>query len=106
MPMAVRDLRVYVEPILGSVAHYRDASGLECDAVIHLRNGAYGLVEIKLGGERLVEAGAANLHALAGKIDIEATKAPSFLMVLTAVGDFAYRRRDGIWVCPIGALRP
>ncbi len=104
--MAVRDLRVYAEPLFGSVAHYRDASGLECDAVIHLRNGAYGLVEIKLGGERLVEAGVASLHALAGKIDVEATKAPSFLMVLTAVGDFAYRRRDGVWVCPIGALRP
>ena len=104
--MAVRDLRVYAESLFGDVAHYRDASGLECDAVVHLRNGSYGLVEIKLGGERLIEAGAASLHALAGKIDTEATKAPSFLMVLTAVGDFAYRRRDGVVICPIGALRP
>ena len=105
--MAVRDLRVYAETLSGSVAHYRDASGLECDAVVHLRNGAYGLVEIKLGGDRLVAEGVDNLLTFSGKIDVDAMKAPAFRMVLTAVGDYAYRRReDGIYVCPLSCLKP
>ena len=103
--MAVRDLRVYAEALGGNVAHYRDASGLECDAVVHLRNGAYGLVEIKLGGDVLVEEGAKNLAAFAAKIDTGRMKEAAFRMVLTAVGGFAYRREDGVWVCPLSALR-
>jgi len=78
---------------------------LECDAVVHLRNGMYGLVEIKLGGDIAIEAGAKTLKSLAGKIDTTKMKAPSFMMVLTAVGRFAYRRPDGVYVVPIGCLK-
>jgi len=105
--MAVRDLRVYADALLGSVDHYHDASGLECDAIVHTRHGKYGLVEIKLGGETLVEKGAASLLKLANVIDCEKMKQPSFLMVVTATGDCAYRRaKDGVIVCPLGCLKP
>ncbi len=104
--MCVRDLRIYAQAINGLVYHYRDSDGLECDAVIHLRNGDYGLVEIKLGGDRLIEAGAKTLHKLHKKIDTDKMKEPSFLMVLVANGDFAYKRPDGVWVVPIGSLKP
>ena len=102
----MRDLRVYADAIGGSVYHYRDKNGLECDAVIHLKNGKYGLVEIKLGGEKLIEEGAANLIKLADKIDTDKMNKPSFLMVLTGVGQYAYRRpTDGVLVVPIGSLK-
>ncbi|MCC8103820.1 MAG: DUF4143 domain-containing protein [Clostridiales bacterium] len=103
--LCVRDLRVYAEAINGSVYHYRDRDGLECDTVIHLRNGKYGLTEIKLGGDRLIEEGAAALRTLQSKIDTTKMKAPSFLMVLTGTGDYAYRRSDGVCVVPIGCLK-
>lgn len=103
--MAVRDLRVYADAMGGSVSHYRDAKGLECDAVIHLRNGSYGAVEIKLGGETKINEGASNLISLSRKIDTSRMPEPSFLMVLTAVGQFAYRRPDGVLVVPIGCLK-
>lgn len=103
--LCARDLRVYAEPHGGTVYHYRDSSGLECDAVIHLRNGSYGLVEIKLGGDNAIEAGAKTLDALTKKIDTTRMKAPSFRMVLTAVGPYAYRRSDGIYVVPITTLK-
>lgn len=105
--LAIRDLRVYAEALSGSVGHYLDASGLECDAVVHLQNGDYALVEIKLGGDALVAKGVASLNALEGKLDVKTMKRPAFKMVLTAVGEYAYRRKeDGIIVCPITALRP
>lgn len=104
--MAVRDLRVYADALGGSVFHYKDASGLECDAVVHRRNGSYGLVEIKLGGDRLIDSGAASLLRLAARIDTTSMKPPSFKMVLTATGDRAYPRPDGVFVCPLAALRP
>lgn len=103
--MCVRDLRVYAEALGGSVYHYRDKNGLECDAVVHLRNGSYGLIEIKLGGDNLIEEGASSLKSLAEKIDTTRMKNPSFLTVLTAVGDFAYQREDGVYVVPIGSLK-
>ncbi len=103
--MCVRDLRVYADALNGGVYHYRDKDGLECDAVIHLRNGAYGLIEIKLGGNRLIEEGAESLKTLREKIDTQKMKAPSFLMVLTGTGNYAYRRSDGICVVPIGCLK-
>ena len=103
--MCVRDLRTYVESINGNVYHYRDRSGLECDAVVHLRNGRYGLIEIKLGGDRLVNEGAANLLKFEKKIDTEKMPAPSFKMVLTGTDRYAYRRSDGIFVVPIGCLK-
>lgn len=103
--MCVRDLRVFADAIDGGVYHYRDKNGLECDAVVHLRNGKYGLVEIKLGGARLIDEGAANLLKLSSKINVEKMNAPSFMMVLVGVGDYAYRRADGVYVVPIGCLK-
>lgn len=104
--LAVRDLRIYSELLDGNVYHYRDKSGLECDAVIHLRNGSYGLVEIKLGGDKLIEEGAETLKALSELIDTNSMKAPSFMMVLCAQAPFAYKRNDGVYVVPITSLRP
>lgn len=103
--MAVRDLRVYADALNGTVYHFRDKDGLECDAVIHLRNGSYGLVEIKLGGDRAVEEGVSTLQTLKDKIDTTKMKEPSFLMVLTGLGDYAYRRPDGVYIVPIGTLK-
>ena len=104
--LAVRDLRVYADAIDGTVYHYRDKSNLECDAVVHLENGSYGLVEIKLGGAQLVREGAATLLELAGKLDTTKMKKPSFLMVLTGIGEYAYNRPDdGVLVVPIGCLK-
>ena len=103
--MCVRDLRVYAEYLGGEVLHYRDKSGLECDTVIHLRNGKYGLAEIKLGGQKLMEEGAINLKRLADKIDTTKMPLPSFMMIVVGIGDFAYRREDGIYIVPIGCLK-
>lgn len=104
--MCVRDLRVFAEALNGKVYHYRDKSGLECDAVIHLRNGKYGLIEIKLGGESLINDGVKTLNALAGQIDTARMKVPAFKMILTATGEYAYRRPDdGIYIVPIGCLK-
>ena len=103
--LCVRDLRVYADANDGEVFHYRDKNGLECDAVVHLRNGSYGLIEIKLGGETRIEEGAANLTSLADMIDTTKMKRPSFMMVLTAVGQYAYMRTDGVMVVPIGCLK-
>ena len=103
--LCVRDLRVYADSLNGQVYHYRDKNGLECDAVVHLRNGAYGLIEIKLGGEKLIEEGAATLKELSNKIDTTKMKVPSFLMVLTGSGNYAYRRQDGVLVVPVTTLK-
>lgn len=104
--LCMRDLRVYAEALNGKVYHYRDKNGLECDAVVHLRNGLYGLIEIKIGGTKLIEEGAVSLMALADKIDTTKMKKPSFLMVLTGVGEYAYKRpKDGVLVVPIGCLK-
>ena len=103
--LCVRDLRVFADALGGDVYHYRDKDGQECDAVIHLRNGKYGLIEIKLGGDKLIEEGAKSLKAMVAKIDTDRMNAPSFLMVLTGIGDYAYRRQDGVCVVPIGCLK-
>lgn len=103
--MAVRDLRTYAESIDGDVFHYRDSNGLECDSVIHLRNGRYGLVEIKLGGQALIEEGAKTLNKFESLIDTKKMSGPSFKMILTAVGSLAYKREDGIYVVPIDCLK-
>lgn len=103
--LCVRDLRVYSEALDGQVYHYRDGNGLECDAVVHLRNGNYGLIEIKLGGDRLIDEGAANLIKLSNKIDTTKMKKPSFLMVLVGVNKYAYIRQDGVLVVPIDCLK-
>lgn len=104
--LCVRDLRVYADALGGSVYHFRDRKGLECDAVVHLRNGKYGLIEVKLGGDKLIEEGARNLVTLESKIDTDKMKAPSFKMVLTGVGKYAYQRpQDGVYVVSVGCLR-
>lgn len=103
--MCVRDLRIYADALEGSIYHYRDSKGLECDAVLHLRNGSYGLIGIKLGGDKNIEEGAKNLKRLASKIDTTKMKAPSFLMILTGTTKYAIRREDGVYVVPIGCLK-
>ena len=103
--LAVRDLRVYAEMLDGTVYHFRDKNGLECDAVLHLRNGSYALIEIKLGGDTLIEEGAKNLLKLAEKIDTTKMKAPSFLMILCAKAPFAYKRKDGVIIAPISCIK-
>ena len=104
--LCVRDLRVYADALGGNVYHYRDKNGLECDAVVHLRNGKYGLVEVKLGGSKLIEEGVKTLETLAKKIDTTKMNAPSFKMVLTGVGKYAYQRpEDGVYVVPVGCLK-
>lgn len=103
---AVRDLSIYANAIGGTVTHYRDNTGLECDAVVHLEDGRWGAIEIKLGGDELIEQGAQSLKNLRDKItSISEERVPSFLMVLTAVGG-AYRREDGVYVAPINLLKP
>ncbi|MCH4208085.1 MAG: DUF4143 domain-containing protein [Solobacterium sp.] len=103
--MCIRDLRIYADALGGQLYHYRDKAGLECDAVLHLNNGKYGLIEIKLGGDTLIEHGAETLKTLAGKIDTTRMHIPSFLMVLTGTDNYAFQRNDGVYVVPIGCLR-
>lgn len=104
--LAIRDLRVYADALDGDVFHFRDKNGLECDAVLHRRNGSYGLIEIKLGGADSIEKGATALKTLSAKIDTDKMNAPSFMMVLTGIGQYAYCRQDGVYVVPIGSLKP
>ena len=103
--MCVRDLRVYAEALGGSVYHFRNKAGLECDAVVHLRNGSYGLIEIKLGGEKLIREGVETLTSLTESIDTSKMKEPAFRMILTAADQYAYRREDGIFIVPVGCLK-
>jgi len=103
--LVVRDLRVYAGALDGDLYHYRDSSGLECDTVIHRRNGSYALLEVKLGGEQNIEDGAANMKELAQKIDTDMMKAPSFMAVVVGVGRYAYQRKDGVYVIPIGCMK-
>lgn len=102
--LAVRDLRIFADLLDGRLYHYRDSSGLECDTVLHRRNGTYALIEIKLGGEKAIEEAADSMKQLAETIDHTRMPQPAFLMVLTAVGPYAYRRPDGVFVVPITCL--
>lgn len=103
--LCVRDLRIYADALDGNIYHYRDKTNLECDAVIHLRNGRYALVEVKLGGDKLINEGAASLLRLAQRIDTEKMQEPAFLMVLCGVAPFAYQREDGVFVVPVSCLK-
>lgn len=103
--LVVRDLRIYADAIDGKVYHYRDNLDLECDAVVQLRNGKYGLIEVKLGGEKLISEGIKSLNKLEEKLDTTKMKAPAFKMVITGVGKFAYKNKDGILIVPIGSLK-
>ena len=103
--LVVRDLRVYAEALDGTLYHYRDSNGLECDAVLYRRNGSYALMEVKLGGTERIEEGAANLKSLVEKIDTDKMASPSFMAVIIGVGQYAYQRKDGVYVIPIGCLK-
>lgn len=103
--MVVRDLRVYAEALDGELYHYRDSNGLECDTVLHRRNGSYALMEVKLGGEQNIEDGAKSMLSLAENIDTDKMPAPSFMAVIVGVGQYAYQRKDGVYVIPIGCLK-
>ncbi len=103
--MCIRDLRVYVDSLNGDLYHFRNKNGLECDCVIHLKNGSYGLVEIKLGGDILISEGINNLVKLSSDIDSNLMKQPSFKMIITAIGDYAYKTKEGIFIVPIGCLK-
>lgn len=102
--MCVRDLRVYADSLKGQVYHYRDARGREVDAVVHLRDGRWAAIEVKLASQDAINEAAKHLLALAADIDASKMKPPSFLMVLTAT-EYAYRREDGVYVVPIGCLK-
>jgi len=101
--LCVRDLRVYAGAIDGEVYHYRDKSDLEADAIVHLKDGRWGAIEVKMGSKEIEEA-AKNLIALKDKVNSDKMKEPSFLMVLTGA-EFAYQREDGVYIVPIGCLR-
>ncbi len=103
--MVVRDLRVYADALDGQLYHYRDSNGLECDTVLHRRNGSYALIEVKLGGEERINEGAASLTELAANIDTNKMSIPSFMAVIVGVGKYAYQRKDGVYVIPIGCLK-
>lgn len=103
--LCVRDLRVYAQAINGEVYHYRDSAGLECDCIVNLHDGRYALIEIKLGGDNNLKEGISNLKKLEAKIDYTRMPSPSFKMILTAVGRYAYQNPEGIWIVPIGTLR-
>lgn len=103
--MVVRDLRVYAEALDAKLYHYRDSTGLECDAVLHRRNGSYALMEVKIGGKNLIDEGAANMLKFSQNIDTDRMQAPSFMAVIIGVGQYAYRREDGVYVIPIGCLK-
>lgn len=104
--LVVRDLKIYAQLLEGNVYNYHDKDGLEADAVIHLNNGQWGLIEVKLGGEKLINEGAKSLKMLSEKIDQEKMNKPSFLAVITAADAFAYKREDGVYVIPIACLKP
>ncbi|MFI3307984.1 MAG: DUF4143 domain-containing protein, partial [Mycoplasmatota bacterium] len=103
--LCIRDLRIYAESIEGEVFHYKDSNDLECDAVVHLKDSSYGLIEIKLGTDDAIEEAVKNLKKLEAKIDTTKMKNPSFLMVLTATSPYAFRREDGVYIVPIGCLK-
>lgn len=104
--LCMRDLRAYIEPTGGSVSHYHDSNGLECDAVVHLYGGAYGFIQMKLGGSlEEIDQAATKMKDLADKLDERQSK-PAFYMVLTGGNKVAYRREDGVYVVPIGCLKP
>lgn len=103
--LAVRDLRVYAESLDGDIYHYKDNLDNECDIVIHLRDGRYALLEVKLGGERLIEEGVETLKDVLRRIDTNKMGEPAFMAVVTGTERYAYRRDDGILILPLGALR-
>lgn len=103
--LCIRDLRVYSETLNGKIYHYRDKNGLECDAICHLRDGRYGLIEIKLGGETLINEGIKNLLKLKSNLNLTKMAPPSFMMIIVGVGKYAYKNEEGIYIVPITTLK-
>ncbi len=103
--LVVRDLRVYAEALDGQLYHYRDSNGLECDTVLHRRDGSYALLEVKLGGEEHINNAAASMIGLSNNIDTDKMPLPTFMAVIVGVGKYAYQRKDGVYVIPIGCLK-
>ena len=109
--LVMRDLRVYSRALGGRISYYRDRYGLEADAVLHLKDGRYALIEVKLGSNE-IEEGAGHLKEIK-RLVAEYNKSetqcplrlPDLLMVITG-GKYAYTRDDGVVICPISALRP
>ena len=101
--LCARDIRVYAQRNDGDVFHYRDKTGLEADMIVQLRDGRWGAIEVKLGNKQIEDA-AANLLILKEKINTEKMREPSFLLILTG-GQYAFRRKDGVLVVPIGCLK-
>lgn len=102
--LATRDLRIYTQTLDGDIFHYHDKSDLEADLIIHLHDGRWAPIEVKLGSSE-IEKGAMNLLNLQNKIDTDKIGQPAFMMILTG-GQYAYRRKDGVFVVPIGCLKP
>lgn len=102
--LCIRDLRVYADALDGHVFHYRDKTGLESDAILVLRDGRWAAFEIKMGANEFDQA-AANLKKISERVDTDKMKKPSYLMILTAT-EFAYQRPDGVFVVPLGCLKP
>ena len=104
--LALRDLQVYAQSLDGDLFYYRDKNGLECDAIIHLADGKWGAVEIKLGADQTtIDKAAENLLKFSEIVDTGQMKEPSCLMILSGISGYAYRRPDGVLVVPIGCLR-
>ena len=104
--LALRDLQIYAQSLDGDLFYYRDKNGLECDAVVHLPDGKWGAIEIKLGAdEETLDKAASNLIKFKEAVDTSSMKEPSFLMILSGISTYAYRRRDGVFVIPIGCLK-
>jgi predicted AAA+ superfamily ATPase len=101
--LCARDIRIYAQRNDGDVFHYRDKTGLEADMIVQLRDGRWGAIEVKLGNKQIEEA-ANNLLKLKEKIDTDKMCEPSFLLILTG-GQYAFRRKDGVLVVPIGCLK-
>lgn len=105
--LVMRDLRVYAEAIEGELFYYRDKNGLECDSIIHLVNGKWGAIEVKLSDDLdTINCAAKGLIKLRDTIDTTKMLAPSFLAVISGIAKIAYRREDGVYVVPIGCLGP
>lgn len=101
--LVVRDLRIYTDYTGGYVYHYRDKTGLEADAIIHLNDGRWAGIEVKLGSHDIDNA-AKNLIELSNRVDSSKSNGPVFLMIITGT-EFAYVREDGVYVVPIGCLK-
>lgn len=101
--LVLRDLRVYAENLNGEVFRYKDKSGLEVDMIVHLPDGRWGAIEVKMGSHEF-DIASENLHKLANRIDTETMQKPSFLAIISAT-PYAYTREDGVHVIPLGVLK-